>query len=278
VERVLTAWLRPGDAVAVEDPGFANVLDLLAALGLRALPVVLDADGMVPADLRRALEEGARAVVVTPRAQNPTGAALDEARARALAVVLDRHADVGVVEDDHAGPVAGSPVHTTVSARRHRWAVVRSVSKWLGPDLRLAVLAADPTTLSRVRDRQALGPGWVSHVMQGLVASVWADREVARTVRRAERAYATRRRTLVGALARHGVAAQGRTGLNVWVPVASEHAALLSASAAGFAVAAGERFRLQSGPAVRVTVAALDPARAPAVAAALADVPTRRSA
>jgi DNA-binding transcriptional MocR family regulator len=264
--------------VAVEDPGFANVLDLVAALGLRPVPVGLDDLGIRPAELRRALDAGAQAVVVTPRAQNPTGAAFDAARAGELAGVLDRRPDVLVVEDDHAGPVAGSPVHTTVGARRHRWAVVRSVSKWLGPDLRLAVLVADATTLARVRDRQALGPGWVSHVMQELVTAVWSDRDVARAVRRAERAYAARRRALVEALARHGVVASGRSGLNVWVPVPSEHAAVVSAAAAGYAVAAGERFRVASGPAVRVAVAALEPARAPTVAAALADVPTRRSA
>jgi hypothetical protein len=54
------------------------------------------------------------------------------------------------------------------------------------------------------------------------------------------------------------------------VPVPAEAPVLQGMLAAGFAVAPGERYRLQSPPAVRVTSAALDPADAPRVAAALA--------
>jgi DNA-binding transcriptional MocR family regulator len=47
-------------------------------------------------------------VILTPRAQNPTGAALDERRARDLRKVLDDFPAVLLIEDDHAGPVAGT--------------------------------------------------------------------------------------------------------------------------------------------------------------------------
>jgi DNA-binding transcriptional MocR family regulator len=271
VERVLQAHLRPGDRIAVEDPGYAGVLDLAGALGFVPQPVALDDFGVRPEALQSALTAGARAVILTPRAQNPTGAAFDEDRARALRTVLDRHPDVLLVEDDHAGPVAGTPALTLAHARKRRWAVVRSVSKSLGPDLRLAILAGDATTVARVEGRQALGAGWVSHVLQSAVASLWTSAATDRRFRDAAQAYTRRRRALLDALARQGLAAQGRSGFNVWIPVREEAATIAGMAAAGWAIRAGEPYRIQSPPAVRITISSLTLDEVPRVAAALAD-------
>jgi DNA-binding transcriptional MocR family regulator len=270
VERVLLAWLRPGDRVAVEDPGFPRVFDLLAALGLTAVPVAVDARGPVPDSLAAALASGVDACIVTPRAQNPTGAALDAPRARRLRTLLHAHPDVLVVEDDHAGPIAGAPAQTLVGAKRARWAVVRSVSKSLGPDLRVALVAGDPTTVARVEGRLRLGPGWVSHLLQRLVVDLWSDAAVTKHLERVTAIYRGRRAALVDALATNGIEVETPSGLNVWVPVPDEVAAVRVLEDAGYAVAPGARFRIASPPAVRVTVAALPERRASHVARALA--------
>jgi DNA-binding transcriptional MocR family regulator len=279
IERVLVAHTRPGDRVAVEDPGFPPVFDLLAALGLTPEPVRLDRAGPARGALRRALEARAVAFVVTPRAQNPTGAALGAGRAAELAEVLDGYPEVLVVEDDHAGQVAGA-AYRTLTAGRRRWAVVRSVSKALGPDLRLAVVGGDQDTVARVEGRQLLGPGWVSHLLQATVAALWADEATGRLLDRAAAAYAARRVALLAALAGHGISAVGDSGLNVWVPVPEEARAAAALLDAGWAVAAGERYRLRSPTAVRVTVATLrEPAEAERLAATLARAlaPERRT-
>jgi DNA-binding transcriptional MocR family regulator len=269
IERTLMAHLRPGDRVGVEDPGYPAVYDLLLALGLVPEPLPIDDRGLLPDQLEAALHGQLAALVLTPRAQNPTGAALDAARARELREVLADRPDVLVIEDDHAGPVAGAPANTLCSEAPDRWAVVRSFSKSLGPDLRLAVMAGDPVTISRVEGRQQLGAGWVSHVLQALVAALWRDPEVQSLMARAEQSYAERRGALLEALARRGIAAQGRSGFNVWVPVADEAAALRSLAAAGWAASAGERFRLRSGPAIRLSIGGLRPEEAAGVAAAM---------
>ena len=262
IERVLQAHLRAGDRVAVEDPGYTAVLDLLSALGLIAEPVQVDDYGLRPVELREALRAGAVACIVTPRAQNPTGAAFDPRRARELRAVLSAHPGVLVIEDDHAGPVAGLPALTVVQPRQERWAVVRSVSKSLGPDLRLAVLAGDGLTVARVEGRRALGAGWVSCVLQEIVERLWSLPATARRLRAAAETYTRRRQGLIDALARRGVPARGRSGLNVWIPVAEEAAVLAHLATAGWAVRAGERYRLRSPPAIRITVATLRPSEA----------------
>ncbi|MEY7979842.1 aminotransferase class I/II-fold pyridoxal phosphate-dependent enzyme [Streptomyces pilosus] len=254
IERVLAAHLRPGDAVAVEDPGWGSLLDLVPALGLRTVPVGLDGEGPLPDDVRGALAGGARALIVTDRAQNPTGAALSAARARALRSVLTAHPETLLIEDDHGHHIVDVPLHPLAGATRS-WAFVRSAAKAYGPDLRLAVLTGDAVTLDRVRGRQRLGPGWVSLIVQRAVARLWSEGAVDPAAVAAR--YGRRRDALIGALARRGIAAYGPSGMNVWVPVPDETGAVARLLHAGWAVAPGARFRMNAPPGIRVTVSTL---------------------
>jgi DNA-binding transcriptional MocR family regulator len=281
IERTLGAHLVPGDKVAVEDPGWANLLDLLAALRLTPVGMPLDDDGPTPDGLAAALAAGARAAIITSRAQNPTGAAVTAARAAALRSVLADRPGVLVIEDDHAAELSEVPLHPVVGGTGS-WVFLRSASKPYGPDLRLAVLAGDEATTARVAGRQRLGAGWVSTVLQRLVLALWRDPEVAALVARARGSYARRRDGLRAELAGRGVPAHGRTGINVWVPVADETSAVARLRDAGWAVAPGAAHRLASGPALRLTVSTLaETDLAPlagAVAAALAPAPARYGA
>ncbi|BBY20932.1 GntR family transcriptional regulator [Mycobacterium stomatepiae] len=269
IERALTAHLRPGDRVAVEDPGWANLLDLLAALGLSVDTVRVDDDGPLVAEVARALGGGARALVVTTRAQNPSGAALSAARAGELrAVLADR--DVLVVEDDHCAGISGVPLHSLAGSSVH-WAFVRSASKAYGPDLRLAVLAGDQRTVERVHGRLRLGPGWVSHLLQDLAVRLWSDEAASRLVGQAERRYADNRTRLRAALADRGIAAHGRSGLNVWIPVPDETVAITRLINLGWAAAPGSRFRIGTPAGIRVTIADLADAEIDPLADAIAE-------
>ena len=266
IERVLATWLTPSDRVIVEDPGHAVTFDLLAAMGYTAVPVPVDELGIRPAELAAALARGAGALIVTPRAQAATGAAWDADRAAAIAETLAPYPSLGVIEDDHAGPVAGAPAFTACGGRG-RWVTIRSVSKSLGPDLRLAVAAGDEATIARVAGRQALGTGWVSYQLQDLVADLWADPSVPRALASAARVYAGRREALRAGLREHGISATGRSGLTCWVPVSDEEGVASRLAEAGWAVAPGQRFRIAAPPGVRISFATLDSADAPSFAA-----------
>jgi DNA-binding transcriptional MocR family regulator len=132
------------------------------------------------------------------------------------------------------------------------------------------VIAGDRETVARVAGRQRIGFRWVSHLLQRIVVELETDSATRLRVERAERVYAERRNALIAALDAHGIPASGRSGLNVWIPVPEEVPVVQSLLAAGFAVSAGERFRLHAGPAIRVTTATLPPTQAPALAAAIA--------
>lgn len=271
IERILREHLRPGDHVAVEDPGFPGLLDLLRASSFLVAPFAVDDQGPVPHDVEAALRRTCHAIVITPRAQNPTGAAITERRARELQRILRGFPDVVLVENDYAGPISGAP-SVTLTAGAERWATVRSTSKFLGPDLRVAVMAGDELTIARVQGRQSLGARWVSGILQQLALAMWSDPSSGRRLARAADIYAQRRTAMLDALAARGIEARGRSGLNVWVPVREESSVTHALADRGWAVAAGERFRVASPPGIRVTTAALASPETERFADALADV------
>ncbi len=172
VERLLAQALVRDDAVALEDPCFLTSIHTVRVGGYRAVPVAVDDEGMTVEGLRAALDQGVRAIVCTPRAQNPTGASLSEARAEQLRAVLRAHPYVLVIEDDHFSMLSRRLFHSLIGPDHRRWALVRSVSKFLGPDMCLAVTASDPDTAERLAMRLSPGTTWVSHLLQHLTLAL----------------------------------------------------------------------------------------------------------
>lgn len=108
LERLLREYVRAGDHVAVEDPTFPALLDLLASLGLVPAPFAVDDEGPRPDALERALGPRVPAVVLSARAHNPTGAAVTGKRAADLGRVLRRRPHALLIEVDDSAAVSGS--------------------------------------------------------------------------------------------------------------------------------------------------------------------------
>jgi DNA-binding transcriptional MocR family regulator len=217
IERLLAQALTREDAVGLEDPCFLASIHTVRLGGYRPVPIPVDEEGMTVDGLRAALAEGVRAVICTPRAQNPTGASLTEERARDLRVVLAEHPYVLVIEDDHFAMLSTRPYHSLIGPGHRRWALVRSVSKFLGPDMCLAVAASDPRTAERLAMRLTPGTTWVSHLLQRLTHALVTDEGVVAEIAAAADHYAERNAAFARRLTAHGLEASAGDGLNLWV-------------------------------------------------------------
>ena len=255
----VAAHLRFGDRVAVEQPCFPPLLDLLEMAGVVPLGVGYDAEGPVMDDLSAALRAGAKVLFFQPWGHNPSGQSLSASRAQELAAVVDGRGVV-VVEDDSAG---GTPSGSQVSLGAllpGQTVLVRSFSKSHGPDLRLAAVGGPAAAVEPMVERRYLGQGWSSRLVQSILLDLLTDPRSRALVADARATYAGRTSAMADALAERGVDVPGRDGINVWVPVAEQGAALLHLAAAGIRAASGDPFWISSAASdhIRITTATLD--------------------
>lgn len=265
VERLLAQTLVQGDRVGLEDPCFLSSIHTARLAGYVPVAIPVDREGMTVDGVRAALESGARAIVCTPRAHNPTGVGITADRARQLREVLADHPHVLVIEDDHFSLLAPTPYSSIIAPSHQRWALVRSVSKFLGPDMRLAITASDPVTAQRLALRLSPGTMWVSHVMQRLAAGMLRDPGTQQRIAAAGEHYARRNGDFVSLLAAREVRAQSDGGLNVWVDVRGDVVEVGRRLALrGWLGRSGDEFALEPGSStgathLRLTVHDLDP-------------------
>jgi 2-aminoadipate transaminase len=146
--------LHPGDTVAVEDPIYTGLKNLLAGMGARLVGIPVGADGMDTAHLERVFErERPRFVVVTSNFQNPTGATLSLPARRAL-LEAARAARVPVVENDAYGELRyqGDPLPAIKQLDEHGGTILlRSFSKVSFPGLRVGWVVGPKPLIDRLR-------------------------------------------------------------------------------------------------------------------------------
>ncbi len=221
------ALSRPGDLVAVENPGNRGAWDLFqqgARLGLRAVPV--DAEGLDPVALEALLkQERIRMLYLTPRRQFPTGASMSRPRGAEILRLAAQHR-VAVLEDDYDGEFAYSERRTEpLLAQDAGGQVIHigSLSRLLAPGLRLGYMIL-PTPLvpllARVkRNLEEQGDA----TLEWAVADLIRDGELTRHLRKARKVYQARRDHLVALLrerlGEHLEVGQPGGGMGLWVKV-----------------------------------------------------------
>jgi len=193
-------------AVAFEDPGYGSAetdetVRAAIAMGLRVVPVPVDDDGLVVGALAAS---GARAVVVTPAHQAPTGVVLSAERRHALADWA-RRGDGFVIEDDYDSEFRydKEPVGVLQGLAPDRVFLVGTASKALAPAVRLGWVLAPAGLADAVAAEKEMSDRGSCTLDQVALATLLTSGRYDRHLRRMRAVYAARRRAVVAAFARH---------------------------------------------------------------------------
>ncbi|MWB98166.1 PLP-dependent aminotransferase family protein [Agromyces seonyuensis] len=180
--------------VALEDPGPRDHDRIARRAGLDAVAVPVDDDGI---DVERLRASGARAVVVTPAHQCPTGVALAPARRRALVAWADE-VDGVILEDDYDAEFRydRQPVGSLQGLAPHRVIALGSVSKTLAPAIRLGWVLAPPRFVPEIMEERRLSSRGVPGLDQEALALLIESGRFDRHLRRMRDRYRVRRDVL----------------------------------------------------------------------------------
>jgi GntR family transcriptional regulator / MocR family aminotransferase len=271
--------VQPGDRVVTEAPTFVGALEALECRRARVIGVPMDAEGIDPRGLERALAEHApRLVYLVPTFHNPTGVVTGAARRREIVALAQRYG-VPVVEDEYLREVRfGSPIPPPLAAfdgagkgdsENHGGSVVHvgSFSKSLSPAFRLGYMVVRGPLRERVVSLKRATDICCSPILQHAAARFLEEGLVYAHWKRVSRAYRKRQAAMIAAVQRHfpracsWTAAHGGVVLWVRVPEGVSPARLLEeAQREGVTFTPGAVFFPEPAdqPYLRLTYAALD--------------------
>jgi GntR family transcriptional regulator/MocR family aminotransferase len=231
---------RGARRVAVEDPGWRWQGFTAEHAGLQAVPVRVDAHGLVVSELAAADVD---AVVITPAHQYPTGVLMTAERRSAL-IAWARERQALIIEDDYDVEYrfGRDPVASLQGLAPGLVAFVGTTSKTLAPALRLAWMVPPTHLIDEVENVMLVTGVTPPTLDQIAMASFIEDAALERHLRSMRRRYRAKREVLVGALREHipAVRISGTAaGLHLLAQLpegADEHATAMRARDSGVAV------------------------------------------
>ncbi|OBX20067.1 GntR family transcriptional regulator [Erythrobacter sp. QSSC1-22B] len=267
------AVLEPGQAIAVEEPGYPLAWSAFRAAGARVIGVPVGAQGLDVEHLARLAERepALKAVYLTPHHQYPTTVTLGAGRRLRLLQIARQHG-LAILEDDydHECRFEGRPVLPLAARADPELSVVYvgSLSKLLAPAVRIGYAVAKPALLERMADHREAIDRQGDLPLEQALANLIDDGELRRHARKARRIYKARRDFLAVELDQQlGEAVSfdiPAGGLAIWLRLGDDLSAETwagKAAQAGLAVAPGTRFVLDTAiapEAFRVGYASLD--------------------
>ena len=224
LDLITRTLMQPGDAVLVDDPGWAIEYARLTHAGMRLLPVPRGADGPDLAVMQRLVEQHSpRFYVTVPVLHNPTGNSLTAAQAHQI-LKLAEAGNFRVVEDDTYAMLAPNhaPRMSALDGLR-RTIYVSGFSKILTPAWRIGFLAADEDTVRRLTDIKLISTLTTPPLLERAVALCLEQGQLRRHAERVlTRLDAARTRTVRLALAAGCRFVTPPAGLFGWLDVGTD--------------------------------------------------------
>jgi len=216
--------LRPGDPVAVEDPIYPGLKNLLGGMGARLIGIPVGAEGIEIEHAERVLSrERPRFVVVTSNFQNPTGTTLPRA-ARREVLALAHATGVPVIENDAYGDLRyqGQPIPSLKQLdERAGTVLVRSFSKVSFPGLRVGWVLGPKPLIERLRHAKEAADLHTDQLSQAVLLEFWESGRLETHRARIREAGAQRLAATLAGCRQHlppGTRwTQPEGGMNVWV-------------------------------------------------------------
>jgi GntR family transcriptional regulator/MocR family aminotransferase len=195
IDLIARVLVRPGDTVAIEDPGYPPARIALQARGAKVVPVPVDAEGLVV----DALPKRAKLVYVTPSHQFPLGMPMSLARRAQLLDWAQRH-DALIIEDDYDSEFRfdGRPMESLKSLDAAGCvAYVGTFSKTIFPELRIGYVVPPASLVAPLRHAKQVADWHSESLMQAALAKFMLDGDFGKYLRRMHKEYAVRRNTLL---------------------------------------------------------------------------------
>ncbi|AOS65301.1 MocR-like pyridoxine biosynthesis transcription factor PdxR [Actinoalloteichus hymeniacidonis] len=222
VAELASSVFRPGDRVAVEDPGYQRAVGAFRAAGIEVVPAPVDTEGLLVEEI----PDGVRAVYCSPAHQYPLGGRLPAERRVAL-IRLARQRDFLVIEDDYDGELRFDVAPLPLLAVLGPDVVVHlgTTSKILTPTLGTGWMVAPRRVLDAVQNYRDLGGSGPPAAGQRVFVELARHGDLGRHLRRMRRELASRRLRVVRALGERGIEVLGdEAGAHVVIPLTSVEA------------------------------------------------------
>ena len=229
LDLIARQFLRPGDAVLVDDPGWFLMFGMFAALGARPIGVPRQGDGPDLAVLEQLLREHRPPLYVTTSVlHNPTGTSLTSAKAFQVLRLAEQYGVLLVEDDIYADFCEAPAVRLAALDQLQRVIYVGSFSKTVAANLRVGFIAGERELARALADRKLLAALTTPELGERMMHQVLAEGHYRKHVERLRRRLAARRELVLSQLEQLGlrVFADPQGGMFAWLDAGRDSHAL----------------------------------------------------